>query len=79
MQDKKHLISELEAMTELGNRMMIQLAERKWTIARAKKLSQKGIEELFGTGVVKAKYIDKIRREIRESEENIKELKRLIK
>jgi len=70
-----------EAFQNLHDRMILQLAEKIWEIERVKQLKDKSAEwyEFAGPGAIKKKVLDKLEREKKEREENLRVLEEIIK
>lgn len=73
-----NIITNKEAMIDLANRLVKQKVETLWTIERIKPLDKKQFEKFQGAGANKEKILASLEKELKEREENIKVINKMI-
>lgn len=71
------MINLKEAFENLHDRMLKQLAETMWTIERVSPMNQKEVEEFQGKAV-KKKLMKSLKQELKERQENLKVIEKIL-
>lgn len=72
------MITFKEALKDLRDRMMKQLAETVWTIERLTPMNRWEVEAFQGKGVVKKKLMKDLTKELKERIENIEVIDKIL-
>lgn len=73
------MITLKEAFEKWHDEMMLQKSYTIWWLKRINSLSQKEFEELQGKGAIKKLEVERAKKELKERQENIKVLDKIIK